>query len=59
MSISKNKIGVLINMDKNLKHQLEEFAKQDNRSLTSYITNILLKHIEEKQVTSNIYPSNH
>jgi predicted DNA-binding protein len=45
MSISKNKIGVLINMDKELKAKLEKLAKEDNRSLTSYINNILKKHI--------------
>lgn len=45
MSISKNKIGVLINMDKELKAKLEKLAKEDDRSLTSYINNILKKHI--------------
>ena len=45
MAISKDKTGVLINMDKKLKQQLEELAKKDKRSLTSYINIILEKHL--------------
>ena len=46
MAIGKDKTGVLINMDKSLKSILEDLAKKDNRSLTSYIVNILKKHID-------------
>lgn len=48
MSISKDKTGVLINMNKDLKKQLELLAKEDNRSLTSYINIILQKHVDSK-----------
>lgn len=46
MAVGKDKTGVLINMDKSLKSTLEDLAKKDNRSLTSYIINILKKHID-------------
>lgn len=46
MAIGKDKTGVLINMDKSLKSTLEDLAKKDNRSLTSYIVNILKKHVD-------------
>ena len=58
MSISKNKIGVLINIDKELKAKLEKLAKEDDKSLTSYINNILKKHInsiEENYLYSLIF----
>lgn len=50
MPISKNKTGVLINMDKTLKTQLEKLAKKDNRTLTAYIINILIKHVETQKI---------
>lgn len=46
MAVGKDKTGVLINMDKSLKSTLEDLAKKDNRSLTSYIVNILKKHVD-------------
>ena len=46
MAIGKDKTGVLVNMDKSLKSILEDLAKKDNRSLTSYIVNILKKHVD-------------
>jgi hypothetical protein len=47
MSISKNKTSVLINMDKELKKKLELLAKEDRRSLTSYINLILENHVNK------------
>ena len=47
MAIGKDKTGVLVNMDKTLKSELEQLAKEDNRSLTSYIVNVLKKHVDE------------
>lgn len=49
MAIGKDKTGVLINMDKTLKTELEQLAKQDNRSLTSYIVNVLKKHVDQSK----------
>ena len=43
MAVGKDKTGVLVNMDKTLKSELEQLAKEDNRSLTSYIINVLKK----------------
>ena len=41
MSVGKDKTGVLVNMDKELKAKLEQLAKEDCRSLTSFINKIL------------------
>ena len=49
MAVGKDKTGVLVNMDKTLKTELEQLAKQDNRSLTSYIVNVLKKHLENNK----------
>lgn len=46
MAVSKDKTGVLVNMDKTLKAELEQLAKADGRSLTNYIVNILKTHID-------------
>lgn len=50
MPISKDKTSVLINMNKTLKAQLEELAKKDNRTLTAYIVNVLIKHVETQKI---------
>ena len=41
MSVGKDKTGVLVNMDKELKSKLEQLAKKDGRSLTNLINKIL------------------
>lgn len=48
MVVSKNKTGVLINMDKELKSTLEQIAKNDGRSLTNLINKILTDYIKNK-----------
>ena len=40
MSVGKDKTGVLVNMDKELKIKLEQLAKKDGRSLTNLINKI-------------------
>ena len=47
MAVGKDKTGVLVNMDKTLKSELEQLAKEDNRSLTSYIVYVLKKHVDQ------------
>ena len=47
MAVSKDKTGVLVNMNKTLKAELEQLAKSDNRSLTSYIVNVLSRHVTD------------
>lgn len=41
MAVSKDKTGVLVNMDKTLKEKLSELAKNQNRSLSNLIVTIL------------------
>ena len=47
MAVGKDKVGVLINMDKELKAKLEEIAKQDGRSLTNLINKILFDYAKD------------
>ena len=49
MAVGKDKIGVLINMDKELKAKLESIAKDDGRSLTNLINKILTDYVEDAQ----------
>ena len=48
MAIGKDKTGVLVNMDKELKAKLEHLAKEDCRSLTSFINKILIDYVKDK-----------
>ena len=48
MAVGKDKVGVLVNMDKELKAKLEQLAKKDCRSLTSFINKILTDYIKDK-----------
>ena len=49
MAVGKDKVGVLVNMDKELKVKLESIAKDDGRSLTNLINKILTDYVEEAQ----------
>lgn len=49
MAVGKDKIGVLVNMDKELKVKLEQLAKDDGRSLTNLINKILTDYVEDTQ----------
>ena len=47
MAVGKDKVGVLVNMDKELKTKLESIAKDDGRSLTNLINKILTDYVED------------
>ena len=47
MAVGKDKVGVLVNMDKELKAKLESLAKDDGRSLTNLINKILTDYVED------------
>ncbi len=49
MAVGKDKVGVLVNMDKELKAKLESIAKDDGRSLTNLINKILTDYVEDAQ----------
>lgn len=49
MAVGKDKVGVLVNMDKELKSKLEQLAKDDGRSLTNLINKILTDYVEDTQ----------
>lgn len=46
MAVSKDKTGVLVNMDKTLKEQLVKIAKEQNRSLSNLIVTVLKKYAD-------------
>ena len=46
MAVSKDKTGVLVNMDKTLKEGLSKLAKEQNRSLSNLIVTILKKYVD-------------
>lgn len=46
MAVSKDKTGVLVNMDKELKEKLAKLAKEQNRSLSNLIVTILKERVE-------------
>ena len=48
MAVGKDKTGVLVNMNKELKAKLEQLAKEDCRSLTSLINKILTDYAKDK-----------
>lgn len=46
MAVSKEKTGVLVNMDKTLKERLAELAKKQNRSLSNLIVTVLKDYVD-------------
>lgn len=48
MAVGKDKTGVLVNMNKEMKAKLEELAKKDGRSLTNLINKILTEYLERQ-----------
>ena len=48
MAVGKDKTGVLVNMNKDMKAKLEELAKKDGRSLTNLINKILTDYTKDK-----------
>ena len=47
MAVGKDKIGVLVNMDEELKAKIESIAKDDGCSLTNLINKILTDYVED------------
>jgi len=45
--ISKENCRYALTINRNLKKQLEELAKANNRSLNNYIINILSEHLKK------------
>ena len=48
MAVNKDKTGVIVNINKELKAKLEQLAKEDCRSLTSFINKILTDYVKDK-----------
>lgn len=46
MVVSKEKTGVLVNMDKDLKEKLVQLAKKQNRSLSNLIVTVLKDYVD-------------
>ena len=46
MTVSRNKTGVLVNMDKELKERLVQLAREQNRSLSNLIVTVLKSYVD-------------
>ena len=55
MAVSKEKTGVLVNMDKTIKEELSKLAKEQNRSLSNLIVTILKKYVDSADKQSALY----
>ena len=49
MAVGNDKTRILVNIPIELKKQLEDKAKQENRSLSNYIVTDLIKELEKDQ----------
>ena len=50
MAINKNKnTRIVITLPKEVKEQVQELANKDNRTMTNYIVNLILKDLESKK----------
>lgn len=54
MAVSQDKVRTLITLTKENKEKLELLAKEDGRSLSSYISNVLQTHIEGEEVIKSL-----
>lgn len=46
MALGKDKTRILVNIPNDLKLEIEKSAKEENRSVSNYIVNLLEKHIK-------------
>ncbi|REK68029.1 MAG: DNA-binding protein [Cohnella sp.] len=47
MPVSEKNERIVITVTKELKKELEQFAKQDDRSLSNYVHKVLREHVEK------------
>ncbi|PSM59151.1 toxin-antitoxin system protein [Clostridium diolis] len=40
---------MIVTVDKELKNNLEKLAQKDNRNLSNYLNNVLIKHWEDNK----------
>ncbi len=48
MALGNDKTRILVNLPLDLKEQIETEAKKENRSVSNYIVNILIRTLENK-----------
>lgn len=48
-----NTVIITLRIQEEIKIKLDELAMKDNRSLNNYISNILIKHIEDEKKDTN------
>lgn len=51
MAVSKDNDRIVIMVTKEVKSQLEQLAKKDNRSLSNYASTILQRHVDSSKAT--------
>lgn len=47
MAVKESKTPLVVNVEKELKVKLQRLAEIEGRSLSNYVTRILLQHLEE------------
>lgn len=53
VAVKPDMTRVTINIEKNQNEQLKQLAKEENRSVSNYVRNLILQKIEEKEKNSN------
>lgn len=48
MALGSGKTRILVNLPVDLKEKIEKEAKRENRSVSNYIVNILIRALEDK-----------
>lgn len=48
MTISSDKIRILVTLPIDVKEQLEKVARQENRSVSNYVSTLIQKDLERK-----------
>lgn len=48
MAVCSDKIRILVTVPREVKEQLEEVAKQENRSVSNYVYTLIQKDLNEK-----------
>ncbi|CEP46364.1 Uncharacterised protein [[Clostridium] sordellii] len=52
MALGKDKTRVLVNLPIELKEEIEKYAKEENRSLSNYIVNLIINYKDDNRKKS-------
>lgn len=49
MAIGKDKTRIILTLPKEVKNKLDILAKEDNRTTSNYLQNLIYKHLEQQK----------